>query len=89
MRLARTTGLLQPASDFYLPSYDCYLEVKGYETERDLAKWAALSNLLIIKKQLLYQLRKDPQALVRLLNQRDLPLCLEPRFTLEAASVIT
>lgn len=25
--------------DFYLEAYDCYIEVKGYETDRDIAKW--------------------------------------------------
>lgn len=25
--------------DFYLPVYDLYIEVKGYETDRDRAKW--------------------------------------------------
>lgn len=25
--------------DFYLPTYDLYVEVKGYETDRDRAKW--------------------------------------------------
>lgn len=25
--------------DFYLIDYECYIEVKGYRTERDIAKW--------------------------------------------------
>lgn len=37
--------------DFYLPEYDLYVEVKGYETERDRCKWKVLDNLLIIKKK--------------------------------------
>jgi hypothetical protein len=36
--------------DFYLPDYDLFIEVKGYETERDYCKWNALSNLVIIKR---------------------------------------
>jgi hypothetical protein len=35
--------------DFYLPDYDVYIEVKGYERERDRAKWTVVRNLLIIK----------------------------------------
>lgn len=36
--------------DFYLPKYNLYIEVKGYERERDLAKWKVVDNLIIIKK---------------------------------------
>lgn len=25
--------------DFYLPSYDKYIEIKGYKTDKDVAKW--------------------------------------------------
>lgn len=37
--------------DFYLPTYDIYIEVKGYsrESERDLAKWKAINNLRVIR----------------------------------------
>jgi len=37
--------------DFYLPDHDIYIEVKGYETERDVAKWSSIDNLLVIKKK--------------------------------------
>lgn len=36
--------------DFYLPEYKRYIEVKGYKTERDDAKWAVVDNILIIEK---------------------------------------
>ncbi len=36
--------------DFFLPDYNKYIEVKGYETERDRAKWRAVSNLVIFKQ---------------------------------------
>lgn len=38
--------------DFYLPEYDKYIEVKGYERERDLKKWNIddLNNRLILIK---------------------------------------
>jgi len=35
--------------DFYLPDYDVYIEVKGYETERDLEKWKNVPNLVVFK----------------------------------------
>ncbi len=34
--------------DFYLPELDIFLEVKGYKTERDLAKWKVVPNLKIV-----------------------------------------
>lgn len=37
--------------DFYLIELDTYIEVKGYERERDLCKWAVVSNLIIIKQK--------------------------------------
>jgi hypothetical protein len=36
--------------DFYLLEYDKYIEVKGFERERDRCKWKVVSNLIIIKK---------------------------------------
>lgn len=35
--------------DFYLPEYDTYIEVKGYETKRDLEKYKTIENLILIK----------------------------------------
>lgn len=37
--------------DFYLIDYDKYIEVKGYETERDRCKWAVVPNLIVLKKK--------------------------------------
>ena len=38
--------------DFYLKDYQVYVEVKGYETERDRAKWSQFPfKLIVIKKQ--------------------------------------
>jgi len=37
--------------DFYLPDMDMYIEVKGYERERDYAKWKVVDNLIIIKEK--------------------------------------
>lgn len=36
--------------DFYIPEFDYYIEVKGYETERDLIKYKTINNLIVIKK---------------------------------------
>jgi len=36
--------------DFYLLEYDKYIEVKGFERERDRCKWKVVNNLIIIKK---------------------------------------
>lgn len=37
--------------DFYLPELDTYIEVKGYEREKDRVKWSSFSKKLIIFKQ--------------------------------------
>ena len=37
--------------DFYLIDYNIYIEIKGFETERDYIKWKSLSNLIIIKRK--------------------------------------
>lgn len=37
--------------DFYLPDYNKYIEVKGYQRERDLIKWETIKDRLIIIKQ--------------------------------------
>jgi hypothetical protein len=36
--------------DFYIPSLNVYVEIKGYETERDRAKWSQFPERLIILK---------------------------------------
>lgn len=43
--------------DFYLFDFDLYIEVKGYETDRDKAKWSVVPNLFIIKKNLIETIR--------------------------------
>ena len=34
-------GIRKYNPDFYIPSLDLYVEIKGYETDRDRAKWLA------------------------------------------------
>lgn len=31
--------------DFYLPEYDLWIEIKGHQTDRDLAKWQSLRDI--------------------------------------------
>jgi hypothetical protein len=42
--------------DFYLEDYDRYIEVKGYQRERDLAKWSVVKDLIVIKQKLIKQI---------------------------------
>lgn len=37
--------------DFYHPNYDIYIEIKGYETDRDRAKWSCFPNRLLVFKE--------------------------------------
>ena len=41
--------------DFFLSELDRYVEVKGYERDRDRAKWSVVPNLLVVKE---YDIRK-------------------------------
>ena len=46
--------------DFYLPDRDAYVEVKGYKTERDNAKWEQFpEKLLIVQKQDIMNINRD------------------------------
>jgi len=46
--------------DFYLIDYGIYLEVKGYERERDLLKWETIKDrLIVIKKKEIDLIKKD------------------------------
>ena len=45
--------------DFFLPTLDCYVEVKGYETDRDNAKWQAFPHkLLVIRREQIEQITR-------------------------------
>jgi len=50
--------------DFYLPELDIFLEVKGYETDRDRCKWSVVKNLVVIKNREIKLIREDKFALV-------------------------
>lgn len=49
--------------DFYLKDMDLYIEVKGYQRERDVAKWSVVENLVIIKKEEIELIKKDKYKL--------------------------
>ena len=38
-------------SDFFLSEYDMYVEIKGYQTDRDTAKWQQFPKQLVILKK--------------------------------------
>lgn len=45
--------------DFYLPEYNMYIEVKGFERKRDLYKWQSVSNLIIIKQNEISKIKNN------------------------------
>lgn len=52
-------GERQYFPDFYISSLDLYVEVKGYETDRDRAKWNYFPHsLCVVKKKEIEQIRK-------------------------------
>ena len=60
--------------DFYLPTYDVYVEVKGYERDKDIYKWKSLTNLLIIKHREIKDIRLNKFSLLSILNNKFGPL---------------
>ena len=45
--------------DFYLEEMKIYIEVKGYETEKDLEKWKSVPNLVVLKEKEINQLKQN------------------------------
>lgn len=58
--------------DFYLPDFDVYVEVKGYETERDLAKWKNIPNLVVFKLNEIKQIKNNTLGLLSALAHNEL-----------------
>lgn len=57
--------------DFYLPDYDIYIEVKGYERERDLKKWEVLTHkLIVLKNKEITQLKKNQLDILELIKNK-------------------
>jgi len=53
--------------DFYLSDYDIYLEVKGYERERDRCKWKSIDNLIIIKLKEINEIKDNDYDIFKFL----------------------
>jgi len=51
--------------DFYLEDFDLYVEVKGYERERDKEKWKSVQNLLVIKKKEIKEIKEGVFKIMR------------------------
>lgn len=49
--------------DFYLIDYNKYIEVKGYERERDRIKWNTIKDLIVIKKNEIDMIKKGTYQL--------------------------
>lgn len=54
--------------DFYLPEYDLYLEVKGYEREKDKIKYKILNNLIVLKKREINNIKQDINFIIKLIE---------------------
>jgi hypothetical protein len=52
-----STHLYYP--DFYLPTFNLYIEVKGYERDRDREKWKVVNNLIVFKKQEIMKIKNN------------------------------
>lgn len=50
--------------DFYLPELNFYIEVKGYETDRDRCKWSVVPNLIVIKDKQINLIKQNKFALI-------------------------
>lgn len=55
--------------DFYLPDYDIYIEVKGFERERDRIKYKILDNLIVIRKDEIELLKLNKEEIFKILAQ--------------------
>ena len=50
--------------DFFIEDHDCYVEVKGYETDKDRSKWSQFPHkLLVLKKAEIIALKKGKDVL--------------------------
>lgn len=58
--------------DFYIPEFNIFLEVKGYETERDLAKWKIIPNLAVFKLNEIKKIKNNDNGLLSALAHNEL-----------------
>lgn len=54
--------------DFYLPEYDRYVEVKGYETERDREKYKVVPNIILVKESQINEIRNNSYNIFDYIN---------------------
>jgi hypothetical protein len=50
--------------DFHLLDYNIYIEVKGFERDRDIAKWQAVENLVLIRKNEIRMIKEGIYQLI-------------------------
>jgi hypothetical protein len=51
--------------DFYLTDFGIYIEVKGYQRDKDLAKWEVLDNLIIIKQKEINEIKNNEYNIMK------------------------
>lgn len=56
--------------DFYLPDYDYYIEVKGYQRDRDIYKWANVKKLIIIKHKEINMIKNNEFNILEKINSK-------------------
>ena len=62
--------------DFYLPEYNYYIEVKGYQRDRDLYKWKVVDKLIIIKEKEIKDIRNNIYDIFREVSSQSYTLTL-------------
>ena len=62
--------------DFYLPDFDYYIEVKGYQRDRDLYKWKVVDKLIIIKANEIKEIRNNVYDIYREVSSQSYTLTL-------------
>jgi hypothetical protein len=64
-------GIKKYYPDFYLPEFNIYIEVKGFETERDRAKWKNIPNLIVFKLNEINQIKNNTLGLLSALAHNE------------------
>ena len=54
--------------DFYLSDYDVYVEIKGYETDKDKAKYTAINNLIVLHGDVIQLIKQNNFNLIDLIK---------------------
>ena len=58
--------------DFFLPKFQTYIEIKGYETARDLAKWKNFpSKIKVIRRKQIEDIRRKEFDLITFIGQAE------------------